>query len=196
MMVHNQSPAAKKILCFALLFLFASTSLLCAQAGWKPVKELGFTFKYPSDWNYVDLGKDNYGGTAGYSYTLSPPSEPDFAMLILIFPTFTLELKDGKITFEDMIKKMFEGILKQWNMAKLAIEKADAALGYGPVPGYLAIDREKTAGFRAAKICGDLISGRAAIIIIVMNLPASSIEKGKEYLESVDRILASFNFPK
>jgi hypothetical protein len=206
-MILHANSSLKKVYLLLLIFTIASSSLLFAQAqpnatddkanaGLKSSNDQGFIFSYPGDWIFIDMGGDDFNGTTAYTKALSPPAEENFNMVIMIFPKFNYDLKENKISYEDFMKIVFQSVLKEGNQDNLTIEKADAKLGHGQVSAFMAVDEAKKTGFRAHMICGDLLNGSAAMIIISMDLPGDSVEKGKTYLTQAENIMTSFTFPK
>jgi hypothetical protein len=191
----NRLPIPKLFIILAVL-LFASTGIAFAQAGWKTAQEMGYTFSYPSDWNYLDLGGEDYEGTKGYTRALSPPGESNFIMVVMLFPKFKVDLKAEKMTYKDFVKTVFESFLKEGDLKDLAIEETDSVLKKGKVPAFMVLTDNDSDKFQAAMICGDLVKGNAAILMVTMELQAEQVDTGKEYLDTAEKIMASFAFPK
>lgn len=185
----------KLVILAAVLFL-GTAALLSAQAGWKPLKDRGYSFSYPSDWNCIDMGGDDYGGTKGYLKALSPMGETNFVIVIMLFPQFSLDLSSNKLTYEDFIKMVFESALDASDQEGGKIEKTEAALSHGQVPAFMLIKEESEKSFKASLICGDLVNGNAAIIMVTLALSGDDVENGKDYLDKAEQIMASFAFPK
>ncbi|HEQ71793.1 MAG TPA: hypothetical protein ENN69_04825 [Spirochaetia bacterium] len=195
-MIHHTNSFIKRALCFLVIFLFTATAVGFAQAGKKTVKDQGFSFQHPAAWKIIDLGGDNYEGTMGYTKALSPPNESNFAMVIMLFPKFALDLESAGLSYPDFMKMVFENFLAEGEMAGLDIEETDATLQHGTVPAYMVVDDDSEDSFNAALICGDLRNGSAAIIMVSMNIPRDNLENGKAYLDEAEAIMASFTFPK
>lgn len=190
-------PGVMRIAFIGLLLLGASSGLVFGQeAGWKTVLDTGFTFQRPGDWNYIDLGGDDYQGTKGYLKALSPPGDPNFSLLILLFPDFSIDLKAKKMTYKDFIKSFFEAFVKDGELKDLKIEETEALLRNGKAPGFIVLPGKTEENVKAAMICGDLVKGNAALLMLMMDLPATESETGKLYLDQTEKIMASFAFPK
>jgi hypothetical protein len=194
MSITRQPHFSRLIIC--VILMLGAAPLLSAQAGWKANQDRGFSFSYPSDWNCIEVGGGDYGGVTGYIKALSPPGEQEFAMVVMLFPSFTFNLKAEKLTYEDFMKMVFESALEEAKQAGVEIEKTEASLKHGPVPAFMAIKEESEEAFKASIICGDLIKNKAAIIMVTMNLSGEGVERGKLYLEQTEQIMASFAFPK
>ncbi len=190
------SISARRVALVGLALFLVSSVLAFGQAGWKTVTEKGFSFKHPADWEYIDLGGDDYLGTRGFLKALSPPREDHFAFFIILFPDFSLDLKAMKMTYKDFMKTMFEGFLKDENLKGLKVEETEAVLRKGRVPGFMVVEAKADANVKAAIACGDLVKGKAALLVVTMDLPADQTETGKRYLDEAEKILASFAFPK
>jgi hypothetical protein len=185
-----------KTLCITALLLLGATSPLSAQAGWKPLSDKGFTFSFPSDWNCIDMGGDNYGGIKGYLKALSPMGKKNFVMVVMLFPEFSLDLAANKMTYEDFMKMIFASALKSSDMADSKIEQTEAVLNHGKVPAFMVVNKESKEGFRASLICGDLVNGNAAIIMLTVDMAGEGAADGGGYLDMAEQIMASFTFPK
>ncbi len=192
---HRLKRFSKFIFLAVALFLGAAF-LVSAQAGWKPLKDKGSSFNYPSDWNCIDMGGDDYGGTRGYIKALSPMGEQNFAMVVMLFPKFGLDLNANKLTFEDFMKMVFESALESGDQESGSIEQTEAVLKHGKVPAFMIIAEESEEAFKASLICGDLVNGNAAIIMLTLALTGEGVEKGKLYFDQAEQIMASFTFPK
>ncbi len=187
---------AVRIALIGLVLLVSSAALVFGQAGWKTATQSGFSYSYPADWNPVDLGVDESGGMKVHTTALCPPSEPDFSLVVMVFPAFTFDLKAEKMSFKDFMKSVFENLLADGPMKGLKIEETDAVLRKGRVPGFMVMEAKADADVKAAIVCGDLVKGKAALLVITMNLPAGQSETGRHYLDQAGKILASFTFPK
>ncbi|MBN2354287.1 MAG: hypothetical protein JXD23_17085 [Spirochaetales bacterium] len=187
---------AKRITFICIALLFVPTGVAFSQAGWKAIEDKGFSFKHPSDWLIVDLGGADYGGTQGYLKALSPPSEANFAIVILTYPKFSIDLKSLNMTYKEYMKSFFEDFLKEGKFEDNKIEEIDGRLQKGEVPGFMVMEEKSEESVRAAMICGDLVKGNAAILLVTMNLPADEPETGKLYLDQAEQIMASFAFPE
>jgi hypothetical protein len=192
-MPQGKRSFAHKVVFISLVLLSASAPAF-AQAGWKTAKEKGFTFQYPSDWNYIDSGGDDYGGTPGYAKALSPPSENNFALVILLFPKFSVDLKSEKMTYGDFMKATLEGVM-QTEEKETKIEETTALLKHGKVPAFMVMEEQDDDTIKAAMVCGDLVKGNGALLMIMMNLPSAEAETGKRYIDLAEQIMASFTFP-
>jgi hypothetical protein len=195
-MKNGRCFTAPKYLIALVVLLFASSALAFGQAGWKTVQDMGFSLKYPADWNYVELGGDDYEGTKGYIRALSPPGETNFVLIIMFFPDFKIDLKAEKLTYKDFIRSVFESFLKEGDLKDVKIEESDAVLKAGKVPAFMVMRQEEGENLKAAMICGDLAGGNAAIIMLSMDLPADQAEAGKGYLDLAEQIMASLAFPE
>jgi hypothetical protein len=179
----------------AVTLLLGSVPALSADPGWKTVEENSFSFMYPSDWVYLDMGDDDFNGTTAYIKALRPLDQKHFAVLIFLFPEFTIDLQAGKLTFADFIKMVFTGALESTEEDQTKIEKTQAILKHGQVPAFMLISEQSKEAFKATLICGDLIKGAAAIIMIRLELTGEEMEMSKTYLDQAEAIMASFAFP-
>ena len=195
-MAPRQPLTASKILVLAVILFLGAASLLSAQEGWKSNTDKGYSFSYPGDWNCIDMGGDSYGGTMGYIKALSPMGASNFAMVVMLFPKFSLDLTANKMTYEAFMKMVFESALESSNQTGGEIEETEAVLSHGKVPAYMSLVDESKESFKASLICGDLIDGNAAIIMLTMALVGDDVDNGKDYLDKAEQIMASFTFPK
>ncbi len=187
---------SKRVTLACIALFIVSTGVAFGQAGWKTVEDQGFSFKHPSDWSLVDLGGADYGGTEGYLKALSPPGETNFALIVMIFPGFSIDLKAEEMSFKDFIKAVFESFLGKSDMKELKIEEIDGRLQKGKVPGFMVLEDKSREQVKAAMICGDLVKGNAALLVVIMNLPADEPDTARRYLDQAEQVMTSFAFPE
>ena len=185
-------PAAFAVLLAAVLV--AAPALADHDVATKSAKKEGFSFEYPADWTFQDLGSDDFGGMTGYTLALGAPDGLEIAVVVMVFPDFSLDLGQSGMTFKDFLKLVLENFLGE-ELAKTNIEAAECEFAHGTVTGFLA-DAGKGMISKGASICGDKKGKAAAIVIVSFDVDQEKDDGVAEAFDMTVLIENSLTFPK
>ncbi|MBN1525414.1 MAG: hypothetical protein JW904_13075 [Spirochaetales bacterium] len=168
-----------------------------AETNWEFTETQGFSFEYPEGWQLTDMGDATYGDatTIGYTQVLGSPDKEAATMVLMFFPSFTLDLKTAGMEYIDFVKMVFEQFLDNAKITGQAVEETETEFNHGTVNGYMVSSDEDPGFFRAAAAYGDMKAGTAVLVIMTMKLAIAEEDKSDLYIDHVEKILKSITFP-
>ena len=195
-MKTNQTgrPLLATFVVFLATVLIAAPALADHDVAMKKVTKKGFSFKHPTDWTFQDLGSDDFGGMTGYTMALGAPGGLEIAVVVMVFPDFSLDLDQSGMTFKDFLKLVLENFLGE-ELAGTDIEAAECEFAHGSVSGFLA-DAGKGMVSKGASICGDKKGKAAAIVIVSFDVHQEKDDGAAEAFDMTVEIEGSLTFPK